>query len=299
MHPIRAECERANRIQAGDAAGPLAQVRAEVERPAHPRESDRLLEHDRIPPVHVGGHDLANREVHVIEQVEERLQATLIPPGVAVHDRGLPADAGREPQLASQLRQVGEREIRIRVLGDGDLHAEHLVDQDDVGADALREMRRGDGKRAGVHEGAEAAALELSRLHEETVQSLELHVDAHDADRGGDATLRDPAHVELGHAAEGTFEVAAAQEVQVLIDEAGHDDLSGGVDHPGSAERLGLRREAFADRAGDSAPQGRSRYARFDLARRRRTRPIRRRFRCHRSRAGLSVPRLQEYERGP
>src|SRR5262245_54752537 len=109
-------------------------------------------------------------------------------------------------------------------------------------------MGRRDREGAGVDERGDAAPLELPGLHEEAVQPLELHVDAHDADRGRDPALRDPAHVELGHTAERPLEVAAAQEVEVLIDEAGNDHLPARIDNVSAAERLGLRREAFADR---------------------------------------------------
>jgi len=50
-----------------------------------------------------------------------------------------------------------------------------------------------------------------------------------------------------GTPAERSFEVAAAEEMQVLINEARHDELAGGVDDIDGAERREASRRVFSD----------------------------------------------------
>ena len=186
----------------------------------------------------------------LVEDAPDQRQAAAAVAHVDVDHAGLAGEEAAAPRLGRDARELVEGRLRRAVVRDRDFaDADDLVNQQQVPLDAARERLHRHGVRAAVDEGGQPLLVEAARLGEECRQVSRDAVGAEAADDGRDAAADGVGEAQFGRARRVAAFAAAADHVDVAVDEARH----GGQVRRVEDLAVALRRSGCAVRCGQSA----------------------------------------------
>ena len=224
----------------------------DVDRPARGRPVEPLLEQAPVAR-DVGGDGLGHRDLGLADEPEEELEAAPAVAEMEVKDAGLAAEHPADPALGREPGDLVEGRLRGAVVAHGDLAGpDDLVDEDEVGADAAGQGPDRDLVGPRKDERRDALGLEGPGLGQQRGHVAGDAVGAQAADDRRDPARDDVLDPDLRGAGGGPAFAAAAEDMDVGVDEPRDDAPAGRVDDL-HLEPAGRQAPGLSDRFDDAA----------------------------------------------